>query len=399
MRTKLSKWIIIFTLLTSVVLSPLFSNRLDEFQFLKDKIEKSHKNFFNTIERKECDEEFQRLSKDLENLSYGDYYFTLLSYLALSHDSHTFINSPDIFSYFKYFPLQLNYIGDRAYVVSGLREYRDTMGKEVLSINGVTIKQIEEKASNIFPHDNTVYLRMTLNNYLNNTSFLSFIGVAESEDDAVTIVFSDNSSLSISPSFSSEIKKENLISAVTSYPPYWYTGYYRALAIKNDVLLISYNTCAENPEYPLKTFESDIKSLLSIKKHSAIIVDLRYNGGGNSYLFDPIIKLLKKEKCNKYCLIGAYTFSSAILNAVSLKEKAGFTLIGSPTGGSVNHYGDIKSFTLPETGWEVYYSTKYFKLSNKYDGSLIPDKLIIKDASSYFKGVDREIDYCLNVSR
>ena len=60
-----------------------------------------------------------------------------------------------------------------------------------------------------------------------------------------------------------------------------------------------------------------------------------------------------------------------------------------------NHYGELKSFVLPDTGWEVYYSTKYFKMSRKYNGSIIPDVLIEKDPLSYFSGIDKEILYCL----
>ena len=134
---------------------------------------------------------------------------------------------------------------------------------------------------------------------------------------------------------------------------------------------------------------------LSRKKYSTIIVDLRYNGGGNSAVLNPVIKVLKKEKCSKYALIGENTFSSAILNAVSLKDDAGFILVGTPTGGSINHYGELKSFTLPETGWKVYYSSKFFKLSRKYNGSIIPDVYIGKDAYSYFSGIYKEVEYCL----
>ena len=194
---------------------------------------------------------------------------------------------------------------------------------------------------------------------------------------------------------SSEINRNDLISAFSSYSPYIYNGYYRALELRDDVLLISYNTCSDNPEYPVKDFAKDLKNALNKKKYQKIIVDLRYNGGGNSSLLDPIIKILKKEKCEKFCLIGENTFSSAILNAVSLKDEAGFTLVGSPTGGSINHYGEVKSFSLNESGWVVCYSTKYFKLSKKYEGSIRPDVYIEKDPLSYFSGEDKEIEYCL----
>ena len=395
MKTKLSKLIITLLILITFIISPLLSNRADEFEFMKEEVEMNHKNFFNTVSKEECEEEYKRLSSNIDGISYTDYYFVLSSFLALSNDSHTSLEAGDIYSYFMYYPLQLNYVGDKVYVVSGLSDYKDYMGKEVTAINGVNIKVIEEKVSLVVPHDNTVYLKLWLNNQLNNTSFLSFIDVVDSDKAPVTLTFSDGKNVSLSPTLSQEIDRDDIISAFSSYSPYIYQGYYRAMEIRDDVLLISYNTCSDNPSYPMKNFTSDLKKVLSKKKYSKIIVDLRYNGGGNSAVLDPVIKLLKKEKCSKYALIGENTFSSAILNALSLKDDADFTLVGTPTGGSINHYGELKSFTLPETGWEVYYSSKYFKLSKNYEGSIIPDVYIEKDAESYFSGIDKEVEYCL----
>lgn len=395
MKIRLPRILISFLTLLFVFVSPLFSSRADEFEYMKKEIEKNHKNFFNTVSKEECEKEYRRLSVSIDGISYTDYYFTLSSFLALSNDSHTSLEASDIYSYFLYFPLQLNYVGEKVYVVSGSKEYKDYMGKEVSYINGVSIEDIEEKASVVVPHDNSVYLRLWLNNQLNNTSFLSFIKVADNDRAPVTLSFFDGDSVSLSPVFSSEINREDLVSAFSSYSPYIYQGYYRAIETRDDVLLISYNTCSDNPLYPIKDFASDLKKSLSKKKYSTIIVDLRYNGGGNSAVLGPVIKVLKKEKCSKYALIGENTFSSAILNAVSLKDDAGFILVGTPTGGSINHYGELKSFTLPETGWEVYYSSKFFKLSRKYNGSIIPDVYIEKDAYSYFSGIDKEVEYCL----
>ena len=395
MRTKLSKLIITLLILLPFLISSLLANRANEFEFMKEEVEMNHKNFFNTVSKEECEEEYKRLSSNIDDINYTDYYFVLSSFLALSNDSHTSLEAGDIYSYFMYYPLQLNYVGDKVYVVSGLSDYKDYMGKEVTAINGVNIKVIEEKVSLVVPHDNTVYLKLWLNNQLNNTSFLSFIDVVDSDKAPVTLTFSDGKNVSLSPTLSQEIDRDDIISAFSSYSPYIYQGYYRAMEIRDDVLLISYNTCSDNPSYPMKNFASDLKKALKEKKYSKIIVDLRYNGGGNSAVLDPVIKLLKKEKCSKYALIGENTFSSAILNAVSLKDDADFTLVGTPTGGSINHYGELKSFTLPETGWEVYYSSKYFKLSKKFDGSIIPDVYIEKDAESYFSGIDKEVEYCL----
>ena len=141
-KRKIMKRIILAIILLSILLSPLFSSRMEEFYFLKTQIEKNHKNFYNTISKEECEKKFMSLSQDIDKLSYTDYYFTLMEYLALSHDSHTSLYSEDIYSHFKYFPLQLNYIGEKVYVVSETKEYGNIMGKEVVSINEIKIEEV-----------------------------------------------------------------------------------------------------------------------------------------------------------------------------------------------------------------------------------------------------------------
>ena len=384
--------LLLFILLLS---TQLFGSKSSEFEYLKSNISSLHKNFYNSNSKEECDKVFSALSSNIDSYDDSSYYFALLSYLALSNDSHTSLYAPDLGLQFKYYPLQLYFIGSEAYVLSGTADLKEYMGKEVIKINNYSIESIIEKSKAVIPHDNDVYLRLFLSNQLNNTAFLSFIKVANSLDDDVVLTFSDNTTIKLKPILITELKSKELISSVKQYSPYIYQGYYCAREIREDTLLISFNTCSEDPSYPISSFTSDIKSMLSKTKYKKIIVDLRYNGGGNSALFKPIIKLLKKQKCEKYCLIGEQTFSSAVLNAVSLKDDARFSLVGTPTGGSINHYGEIKSFILPESGWEVSYSAKYFKHSKKYDGSIRPDIEIKKDINSFIEGRDLEIEYCL----
>lgn len=387
---------IIYILLILILLSTkIFASKTSEFEYLTNKIKSSHKDFYNSSSKAECEKLYDTLVKDIENCDDATYYFKLSSYLALSNDSHTSLYAPNLGLSFKYYGLLLNFIGDNVYVVSGIANLKDYMAKRVIKINDYPIETIIERGGKVVPHDNEEYLKLWLNNQLNNTSFLSFINIANNPDDDVRLTFDDKTTLTLSTMPITQLRSNELISASNSYSPYIYQGYYEARDIAEHTLLISYNTCAEDSNYSIKDFTKDIKKKLSKTKYKKIIVDLRYNMGGDSSLFGPIIELLKKKKCEKYCLIGEQTFSSGILNAVALKDKASFTLVGTPTGGSINHFGEIKSFTLPESGWEVYFSTKYFKLSKKYEGSIIPDVKIEKDISAYIEGRDLEIEYCL----
>jgi hypothetical protein len=59
-------------------------------------------------------------------------------------------------------------------------------------------------------------------------------------------------------------------------------------------------------------------------------------------------------------IIGRTTYSSALQNAITLSREFQATLIGEPTGGKPNHYGEVRNFVLPNVGLRVGYSTRYW---------------------------------------
>jgi C-terminal processing protease CtpA/Prc len=120
-----------------------------------------------------------------------------------------------------------------------------------------------------------------------------------------------------------------------------------------------------NKERPINEFIDELSAFIEDKDVEEFVFDMRFNGGGDSRIIEPLIDELAKNKAintkdNLYVVIGSDTFSSAILNTLSMKKETNATIIGSPTGGKPNHYGEIKSFRLPNTGITIQYSTKYF---------------------------------------
>jgi len=62
--------------------------------------------------------------------------------------------------------------------------------------------------------------------------------------------------------------------------------------------------------------------------------------------------------------------------------------VGEPTGGAPQGFGEIKSFRLPHCGMEVYYSTKYFRLTEDEGPSFQPDYLVERTFEDYRTGRD-----------
>ena len=155
----------------------------------------------------------------------------------------------------------------------------------------MSVSEAVKRGASAVPHDNEVYLRLWLGGQLNNTAFLCFIGAAGDKTSPVILTFSDGTEALLEPMDAMTLRSGELVSAVKSYSEYIHQGYYAVRDLGNKAILISYNTCSEDPSYPIKEFTEEIKKTLKEVKPEKIIVDLRYNGGGNSALFEPIIKL------------------------------------------------------------------------------------------------------------
>ena len=97
----------------------------------------------------------------------------------------------------------------------------------------------------------------------------------------------------------------------------------------------------------------------------------------------------------KVCfLIGPYTFSSANMLAAAVKDYHLFTLIGEATGESANHYGELCTIKLPNTGLLAFTSTTMWGRPNgnaNDNGPIEPDYLVKRTTTTG----DNVLDYAM----
>ena len=95
-------------------------------------------------------------------------------------------------------------------------------------------------------------------------------------------------------------------------------------------------------------------------------------------------------------LIAEQTFSSGIMNAVQLKYNYDSVLIGTPTGGNVNGYGEIDQFYLNYFPYIVIYCQEYFEMVTGYElDSLYPDINVEVNYKDLMQGIDQCVETAL----
>lgn len=170
-------------------------------------------------------------------------------------------------------------------------------------------------------------------------------------------------------------------------------------------LYIRYNQIARknNQGMKLALFVKKIKKELSAGIVQRLVIDLRQNNGGDSNTYGPLLTALREnttinQRGKLFAIINQGVFSAAINFVTDLERQTNVLLVGEPTGGSPNHYGDSVPVVLPNFRGTLFVSTVYHQKSDANDPrlSIEPDIAIELSSSDYFAGRDAALAAILN---
>ena len=359
----------------------------------------------------------RRIFLEIENLKgnvnkFNDYEIQIkLAKIAASiRDAHTCV-SPQVRLLL---PFELYWFSDGIYVIRTIPEYKDIQYCKLTNINDVHMDEVINILRLIVSYENETYLKAQLPKYLPAIELLYGLEIVD-EIDSVTITTEDmggnKRELEIKPLAIAE-SREKLKSNIcftdenNDLPLYrkHCDKYYWFEYMKDfKTVYFKYNACREISDKDIFTFQNELIGFINENAVDKLIIDLRNNFGGNSSLLDPFIEMLKhcnkiNKKDNLFVIVGRETFSSALLNIFSLKEKTNAIFLGEPTGGKPNCYGEVERFSLKNSRLIVSYSTEYFKVI-KDDNlpSFFPDINIELTIENYVNNEDPCLDYILNI--
>ena len=85
-----------------------------------------------------------------------------------------------------------------------------------------------------------------------------------------------------------------------------------------------------------------------------------------------------------YVLIGRATFSSAMMNAYEIRQRTNAILVGEPTGGKPNSFGEIINVDIDGTDLKLQVSTKYFHAFKDSDPIAVFPALEVSTSAARF---------------
>jgi hypothetical protein len=117
-------------------------------------------------------------------------------------------------------------------------------------------------------------------------------------------------------------------------------------------MYFQYNACQELDDRPLDKFADELFDRVEGDDIDTLVIDLRWNGGGNLFVTRPLFaRLLQCKKVLKpgclFVIAGRHTFSAAMVFAAQLERYTPAIFVGEPTGSSPNFVGETNLVTLP----------------------------------------------------
>ena len=375
---------------------------------LAECLPKKHKNLFHKTQSKAFHNKIGRLRKNLHTFDDIEVLVNITKIVASARDAHTSV----IFPARSFLPLKFYWFEEGIFIVASTPGQVNLVNCRLEGVNGMPVDEAVSRLRKVVSYENESFLKSQLPNYLSVAEVLYGLEIIdETSQVELDLRGADGEAFRVAvPTVS--IKEFNAISADDSEDPgklplYRRNAdrkYWSHLIEEHKTLYFNYNSCREMDDLTLADFTEGIIGMLEGSAVERLVIDLRNNLGGNSTLLEPFIE--KLEKCGKinkegalYVIIGRDTFSSALLNAYAIKNNTKAVLVGEPSGGKPNCYGEVESFRLDNSKVQICYSSKYYKLiKNDRVMSLFPDVEMPVTFRDYIEKRDPCMEYILQIA-
>ncbi len=381
------------------------SSPAQDVRLLAAQLESIHPDLFRHVSRSRFRAETERLARQADRLSAEELLVGLMRVAALPgpRNGHTglFPLQPHR-SPLHLYPLRLYDFADGVHVVDAADQ--DLVGSRLVAIAGRSSEQVLRLVRPLVPRDNASSLRGNAPHYALVAEVLTGLGIGEGVGPSLFTFERDGVRFeaTLSPletgeylaRFSDPLHGHHPAALPRVSQPLYLARSDRELYVEKlsggRVLYVGYNTAL------VSTMEvaRRIERLAREPRIQRVVVDVRLNRGGNNTTYGSLLGTLSSPQVNRrgrlFLLIGRATFSAAGNFAADVERHTRARLVGEPTGGGVNQYGDATTITLPSTGFVVRVATSYVVRGAPDDRRLAvaPDVRVDLRAADFFAGRD-----------
>lgn len=379
---------------------------LEDLGTLQRRLPALHVDPFHTVSADEWNATAKALAAELPGLDVFGRVIALARLAARVGDAHTGLDW-NVMPGFRAVPVVLTWFADGLFVTAVHEDFSELLGGELVRVGELDVATAAARVSTTFAAENEAWRSVQVPGRLAIPRLLHALGALDDPERLPLTVAFDGDEVTTTLSARSGgtwlTAPDPAVDPVPLFRTSTSRNYWFRTLDEGPALYLAYNRCAEDPASPFAPFFGEVLAAFEAGACERLVIDLRNNSGGNSaVLSSQLPRLTAHPRLGRpgslVALIGPRTYSSGMMNAQQLRHDAGAVLVGQPTGGKPNSYGEVRTFRLPKSGLRVFYSTKHFRmLSDEDPPGVLPDLEVAPTSYDGLTGADPVLEAALAV--
>lgn len=316
-----------------------------------DAFNKEYKEIYNSIDKKTDVQVIMALMKLMVNVN----------------DGHSNVFPPSRKEFQQAVPLQFYFFKEGLYIIASDEKHKHLLGAKVLGFDKKTVDEVVKTLSPILARDNEMGVLYNLAGLVRYPLALHGAGLINSESTVeLQLMDSDGKKFTAkvetdmtAPRVDHKSVPENWITlyqvngkAVPLYLRSPKTYYWFEQLPNSKTVYLQWNAVVNDKSESLREFTDRLFKYINDNDVDKLIIDLRWNNGGNTMLVPHFINsVIRNDKINKrgnlYVITGRRTFSAAQNLSTYLEQRTNSIFVGEPTGSNPNFVGEEDFITLP----------------------------------------------------
>lgn len=343
----------------------------EDLSYLTAQIKEIHPDPYSSID----EERFDALARELHDaIPQFEEYEIVVEFqrlVALLKDGHSGIQTATAGAGFDTeYPVVIYPFEDGVYITSTAPAYSEYVGARVVRIGEIPIKEAIEAVSQVINGENSFTILDRVPRFLALPGLLAALDLSDSIEQAeITVANAGGSESTFQVSsvphrdFSVhgiEAITDGAVHARKSDAPLYlkdpHRNYWFEHIADQNLVYVQFNRVRNGENESFADFCHRMFAFVDENAVEALVLDIRFNHGGNNQLLKPLIHgLIRRDQgINQerrfYTIIGRGTFSAAISCTGWLEEHTNVRFVGEPAGSGPNHWGDAERVVLPNSG-------------------------------------------------
>lgn len=324
---------------------------------------------FELVSEAEFDAQVATLHDAVPTLTDGQIVVELMKLLRLVNDGHTrFRDLTALPEFRQMLPVQFYLFAEGLFIVAAAPEHEDLLGAQVVTLGGHQVGELFRALDPLISRDNIQWPKQMFPYHLRELPLLHALGLVP-ESRRVELALRDRDGQERTVTLATDETQPDIWFAIpapvgwrflpdtlpTPLPHYLRnagTYFWFDYLAEERAVYFQFNRVRDGVEETLADFTTRLFRFIEERPVEKLVIDLRFNNGGNTFLEMPLLhKLIGCDKVNQrgklFVIVGRRTFSAAQNFATLIERHTNAIFAGEPTGSCPNFVGESIPFELP----------------------------------------------------